>query len=331
MQRFAIRQTVHLMYEQVYLLLNRRVLFVDTDYVFALAPQGVHRIQLRTTLGQPQQRHALRRPQRCRSRVTGIFVQEQGHMPSPVAAPQWGQERLEVATASLGTRQQQPRTRPQIHRPEDHPPCIATTEPDGGCLATLTPRGTQGRKKQQVGLILGEYDATGRQGANLSPNPPFFSRAGGRVPAGSGAASIHSPAAPAPGGWYCRRKSCRCDVATPAGARVPSNSPEHSRVPAESKPATPAGSPPLGLSSEEGGPREAHRPAHGAHRNECRLRPNYRRSAESRRASGRWRQRSDLHRTPRRPTSGDRGEGLGHVATVAGDDAAANGLGLTGS
>ena len=47
MQCLLIRQTAQMIEEAIHVLLNGRVLLVGTDYVLALSPQSIHRVQLR--------------------------------------------------------------------------------------------------------------------------------------------------------------------------------------------------------------------------------------------------------------------------------------------
>src|SRR5579883_336849 len=120
-------------------------------------------------------------------------------MPTPVVPPHFGEERLEVAAATLLARQEQSGPGSQVHGPEDGAPRIAATQPHPGDLAALRPRGPQGWEQQQVGLVLGQDHAPPRQGPDLPADPPFVSRARGPVPGRDAAASGGIPSGAAPG------------------------------------------------------------------------------------------------------------------------------------
>jgi hypothetical protein len=174
MQCLLIRQALQMIEEAVLLLCDGRILLVRTDHVLALPPQRVHRVQLRRPVRQPQQRHPFGRPQGSLRRVAGILIEQQRHMPTPVVPSNFLEERLEVAATPLLARQEQPGPGPQVHRPEDRAPRIATTQPHPGDFAALRPRGPQGREQQQVGLVLGQDHAPPRQSPDLPADPPFF-------------------------------------------------------------------------------------------------------------------------------------------------------------
>src|SRR3954452_21305950 len=129
-------------------------------------------------------------------------------MPTPVVPPKFLEERLEVAAAPLLARQEQSGPGPQVHRPEDHAPRIAATQPDPGGFAAPPPGGPQRREEQQVGLVLGQDHAAPRQGPDLTADPAFFSRARGPGSGRSAGASTGSPSGATPGAG---------SPATPAG------------------------------------------------------------------------------------------------------------------
>ena len=54
LQCFPVRQAGQIRDERFRLLINVRVLLVGVDYILALPPQGVHRIELGSTFGQPE-------------------------------------------------------------------------------------------------------------------------------------------------------------------------------------------------------------------------------------------------------------------------------------
>ncbi len=72
--------------ERFRLLIDVRVLLVGADYILALPPQGVHRIELGGAFGQPEQldpqssRHSLRRLRG----MAAVAVKQQGYVPAAV-------------------------------------------------------------------------------------------------------------------------------------------------------------------------------------------------------------------------------------------------------
>jgi len=179
MQCLPIRQTTQMIEEAVHMLLNGWILPVGTDYVLALSPQGIHWIQLRRPIRQPQQRHPLRLAQGGLRRMAGILIEQQGYMPSPVARLNLAEEGLKVAASPPLPRHEQPAPRPQVHGPEDYAPGIAAAQPDPGILAASRPGGPQRREQQEIGLVLGQHDAAPREGPDFPADAAFFSRAPG--------------------------------------------------------------------------------------------------------------------------------------------------------
>lgn len=85
MQCLLIRQAPQIIKEAFHLLLDGRVLLVGTDHVLALTPQSIHRVQFRRPVRQPQQGHPLGRTQGGLRRVAGVLIEQEGHVPTPVA------------------------------------------------------------------------------------------------------------------------------------------------------------------------------------------------------------------------------------------------------
>jgi hypothetical protein len=108
--------------------------------------------------------------------MAGIFVEQQGYVPTTVDPPEFREERLEVVATPPLARHEEPSPGPQIHRTEDHAARVVAAQPDPGGLAALRPGGAQGREQQQVGLVLGQDHAPPRQVPDLAADTPFFSR-----------------------------------------------------------------------------------------------------------------------------------------------------------
>src|SRR3954469_19872624 len=206
------------------------ILLIGTDHILGLPPQGLHRVQLRRPVRQPQQRHPLRLAHRGLGRMAGILVEQQGHMPASVVPPEFREERLEVAATPPLTRHEEPSPGPQVHRPEDHAASVAAAQPDPGGLSALRPGGAQGWEQQQVGLVLGQDHAAPWQGPDLPADPPFFSRARGPGSSRSAGACRRNPTGAGPGEVCPRRFAAPWCSPGPLGAKAPSSSRRGSRT-----------------------------------------------------------------------------------------------------
>lgn len=308
MQCLSIRQIVYMLKEPFYLFLNGRVLFIGTDDILRRTPKLVPRVQLRRSLRQPQPCHPLGPPHRGLRRVARVFVQQQRHMPAPIVPIDLSEERLIVSAFPFLPRQQQPPARPQVHHSEDDLPGVAAAQPDLGSLAALGPSCSQRREEQQVGFVLGQHHAAGRQGPDLPPDSPFFSRAPGRERGHSEAVSGRSPVAQAPGGRYAQRTTGPCPGTTPLGARGQSNSHPGSRVLGAKPPAAcegkPLRCPPNAVAALVG----FRQPKPRVDRCAYRYLPSCRCSAASRGAGRRCQPPTAPERMPRGPGFDGRGE-----------------------
>src|SRR5690349_9006208 len=95
-------------------MIDRGLLMVGADLVLGVAPQVIHRAQFRAALGQPDQTDLQfpRQPDRAVCRMAGIPVQQQPHRPSAVMVVDAAEERLEILSPLLGSREQQPMAGP---------------------------------------------------------------------------------------------------------------------------------------------------------------------------------------------------------------------------
>lgn len=82
-------------------------------------------------------------------------------MPTPIMVMNQLQECLEVFGPLMLPGQEQPRTRAEIHRPEDHTAGIPATQENPLGLPPQRPASPQRREQQQIGLILGQKNASG--------------------------------------------------------------------------------------------------------------------------------------------------------------------------
>src|SRR4051794_14586385 len=165
-------------------------------------------------------------------------------MPAAVVRLDLTDERLEVTTAPLRARHEQPCPRPQVHRPDDPTPGIAAAQPDLGDFAALRPRGAPRREQQQVGLVLGQPDAAPRPVPDLPADAALFARARGPGPGRSGAASRRSPAGAGPGEEGLRTPVAPWRSPGPRGLGAPSNWRAESRGPGARRQGAPPASAP---------------------------------------------------------------------------------------
>lgn len=116
--------------EALHLLVDGRILLVGADDILGLTPQGIHRVEFWTSLGQPQQVdvEALGQPHRPFGRVAGVFIQQQRHMPTTVTGMDRAQEHLEVSRPLVLARQEQPPPGAQVQRSEHGPPLVAAAQ-----------------------------------------------------------------------------------------------------------------------------------------------------------------------------------------------------------
>ena len=98
MQYRFTRECLEEAQEPLHLFVKAGVLLIHVDDILPFAPQSIHRVQLRATLGQPQQLDVEQAGQghRAGGGVTGILLQQQRHMPTTVVSVQQLQKRLKV-------------------------------------------------------------------------------------------------------------------------------------------------------------------------------------------------------------------------------------------
>ena len=112
MQCLPVCQAGHIVEEAIDVRLDGRVLLISADHILGLPPQGIHRVQLRRPVRQPQQGHPLGLAQRSLRRMAGVLIEQQCHMPAAVVRPDLREERLEVAAAPPLARYEEPRLSP---------------------------------------------------------------------------------------------------------------------------------------------------------------------------------------------------------------------------
>jgi hypothetical protein len=153
----------------------------------------IHGIEFGRTLRQPEQLHVelAGQPSGAGCGVAWVLVQQKSHMPSTVMLVDELQERLKILLLLMLTNQKQPLPGAKIHGPKDNSPSIPPRQQNAVRLSSPTPVGTQWRKQQQIGLVLGQKNAARRQTADFSADLTFFSRALDREPRRSAPASIH--------------------------------------------------------------------------------------------------------------------------------------------
>jgi hypothetical protein len=176
MQGFPSREVGEVLNEPVDLIIDGGILPVGTDLVLPIPPEVIHRVELGRPLRQPDQLGI--RPG-CQllggpSGVAAILVQQQGDMPTPVMVMDQSQERLKVLGPLMLSGQEQPRARAEIHCPEDHSAGISAAQEDFLGRSPQRPAGPQGRKQQQIGLILSQQNASGTQAPDLTADAVFF-------------------------------------------------------------------------------------------------------------------------------------------------------------
>ena len=169
---------------------------IRQDDVCGVAPQMIHRVQMRASLGQPFELDAVSLGQGLADLggVAGVLIQQQDHMPCAIMRVNQFQKGTEVHRPLTLTGKQQPTSRADVDRSEQHTLGILAAEDHSMRLSSWTPTGLQGREQQQVDLILNQNDATRRQMGQSTQNSPFFSLAAGPAPKHSGSVSRYSPA-----------------------------------------------------------------------------------------------------------------------------------------
>ena len=135
---------------------------IGKNVVLAMAPEVIHSVQLRATLGQPDQADAQLSGQVLRTvcSVAWILVQEQGDMPTPVMAMNDCQKSSEVLTTLPLTCQEQPMPGVDVDRAEDDSPGIEPRDWHLRRLAAQPPCGAQRREEQEVRFVLEQLDTT---------------------------------------------------------------------------------------------------------------------------------------------------------------------------
>ena len=99
---------------------------IGKNVVLAVTPEVIHPVQLRATLGQPDQADAQLSGQVLRTVCSAawILVQEQGDLPAPLMTVNDCQKSSEVLTTLPLTCQEQPMSGVDVDRAEDDSPGI---------------------------------------------------------------------------------------------------------------------------------------------------------------------------------------------------------------
>lgn len=211
--------------ERVGLFVDVDVLRVDTDGIFGLPPQRIHRIEFRRPFRQPEQSDAQlpRQHTRRRGRMAAIGVEKHHNATAAVMPADFLQKCLEVLRKLPLSHQEQSMTGSQIHASEHHASGIPAAEHHARRFTAQRPHRTQWREQQQVSLVLNQHDATLGQTRQDAANLAFFSLAPGPAPARSAAASTRSPADAGCVGRCRRNNPARDFCATGRAAGAPSS------------------------------------------------------------------------------------------------------------
>jgi len=124
--RFYWGEALNVADEALDQMVDRGILMVGTHLTLGMTPQVIHRVQLRATLGQPDQTDLKLpcQPDRGACCVTGILIQQQPNRPTPVVLVDELEEGLEVLGSLSAAREQQSVTRAHVDRAEE-PDCIS--------------------------------------------------------------------------------------------------------------------------------------------------------------------------------------------------------------
>lgn len=78
--------------------------------------------------------------------MAGVFIEQEGYMPSTVMFVDETKKLLEIHTFVMTARKQQAMPRVQIQRAKDYAPCISTGQHDASWFPASRPTSTQRRK-----------------------------------------------------------------------------------------------------------------------------------------------------------------------------------------
>jgi hypothetical protein len=185
------------------------ILQVGADDIFGLSPKLVHRVQFGCAVGQPQQVNSqiaseLSRPG-CR--VAPMLIQQKSNLPTTVMLMNQLQKSLEIFLPLMLASKQQTPAGTQVHRAKHDSTGIPAREQNAARFSPSAPVGPQRGKQQQIGFVLGQQDAAGRQVPDFAANMTFFCRARDRASTHSAAVSTHTPTLVARGVSSRRRTS----------------------------------------------------------------------------------------------------------------------------
>src|SRR4051794_12981141 len=109
--------------EALNLVVDVRILPVGTNVFFAVTPQMIHRIQMRTPLGQPQKLDATKAGQRLRTMcgVTALFIEDHSHLVTTIMRMNQVQECLKALLAMVVACHEQSPARPDIDHAKGYP------------------------------------------------------------------------------------------------------------------------------------------------------------------------------------------------------------------
>ena len=153
-------------------------LSIRKDVVFAMTPEVIHPVQLRASLGQPDEADAqLSGPVlRTVCSVAWVLVQEQCNLPAPVMVVNHRQESSEVLTTLSPTGKEQSMPGVDIDRAENDSPGVEPRDWDLQRVAAQSPCGASRREKQEVRFVLEQLDAARWQLADFPADLHFFLR-----------------------------------------------------------------------------------------------------------------------------------------------------------
>lgn len=162
--------------ESLNMIINVRTLNVCAHTIFGLPPERIHRIQFGRPFGKPQQIHAIPLSQLlgATSRRSGVFVQQQGHVPAAVAFVYKLQEILKSLLFVAGTDQEEAVPCSKVEHSVNDSASISTGQQYFRRLSPFGPSGSQGWEEQQVGFVLRQDHASGRQIPDLPQKSAFF-------------------------------------------------------------------------------------------------------------------------------------------------------------
>src|SRR5581483_256279 len=190
-EHFRGRKRRIVMHELIHLEFDGGLLPVGANCAFAETPQVIHRVEVRTAVGQPQELDVEILGQRLGLLVLvgGVFIQEQRHRLGAVVPADEIQKLLEFQPAVARPLHEQKMTAAQMQGAKEGSASVLAGDKHRGGLAPQSPTRAQRRKEQQVGFILRQERGGRRQSPYLPQNPAFFSPPPGPGPVRSGSVS----------------------------------------------------------------------------------------------------------------------------------------------